>query len=172
MLNEKPDEDTNSKEKKDPYDFVDKEQQICINEEASKPGATIDNMDDNFGTVVSSRSKRVHESTSKPVKEGVRTSLQQNDIVQRPSQAKRKKALQYTLMELPDLKQGPPSYAHYLSPNQHVQNHKRYSTDLLLPNVHAPSLHLGQDWHSRSIIVPKGNLGRTYYSAEDFTRQR
>ncbi|KAG5594645.1 hypothetical protein H5410_035877 [Solanum commersonii] len=59
--------------------------------EASKSGATIDNVDDNPGIGVSSISKHVHESTSEPTKEDVRTSLQQNDIVPSPSQAKRQK---------------------------------------------------------------------------------
>ncbi|KAH0652482.1 hypothetical protein KY289_030160 [Solanum tuberosum] len=88
MLNKKSDEDTNTKKKKDQYDFVEK---TILNEEASKPGATIDNMDDNAGIGVSSRSKRVHISTSEPAKKDVQTSLQQNDIVQSPSQEKRQK---------------------------------------------------------------------------------
>ncbi|KAH0650033.1 hypothetical protein KY284_029945 [Solanum tuberosum] len=74
MLNKKFDEDTNTKKKKDLYDFVEK---TILNEEASKPGATIDNMDDNAGIGVSSRSKRVHISTSEPAKKDVQTSLQQ-----------------------------------------------------------------------------------------------
>ncbi|KAH0728702.1 hypothetical protein KY284_004567 [Solanum tuberosum] len=93
MLNKRSNEDTNTKKKKYLYDFVektmlDKEQQKDINEEASKPGVTIDNMDGNLGIGVSSTAKPVHESTSE---EDVRTSLQQNDIVQSPSKAKRQK---------------------------------------------------------------------------------
>ncbi|KAK4713275.1 hypothetical protein R3W88_019182 [Solanum pinnatisectum] len=61
MLNKKSDEDTNIKNKKDLYDFVEK---TILNEEASKLGVTIDNLDDNVGIGVSSRSKRVHISTS------------------------------------------------------------------------------------------------------------
>ncbi|KAK4737345.1 hypothetical protein R3W88_001042 [Solanum pinnatisectum] len=96
MLSKRSEEDTNTKKKKDLYDFVektmlDKEQQKDINEEASKPGATIDKIDGNLGIGVSSTSKGVHESILEPSKEDVRTSLQQNDIVQSPSQAKRQK---------------------------------------------------------------------------------
>ncbi|KAG5631810.1 hypothetical protein H5410_003527, partial [Solanum commersonii] len=99
MLNKISNEDTNTKKKKDLYDFVektmlDKEQQKDINEEASKPGATIDNIDGNLGIGVSSTSKCVHESTSEPAKEDVWTSFQQNDTVQSPSQAKRQKCCQ------------------------------------------------------------------------------
>ncbi|KAK4713536.1 hypothetical protein R3W88_019443 [Solanum pinnatisectum] len=99
MLNKKSNEDTNTKNKKDLYDFVekkilDKEQQKDIDEEASKPRATIDNMNDNPGIGVSSTSKCVHESTLEPAKEDVRTSLKQNDIVQSQLHAKCQKVLQ------------------------------------------------------------------------------
>ncbi|KAK6784349.1 hypothetical protein RDI58_017804 [Solanum bulbocastanum] len=87
------------KNKKDLYDFVekiilDKEQQKDIDEEASKPRATIDNMDDNPKIVVSSKSKCVHESTLDPTKEDARISLKQNDIVQSQLHEKRQKVLQ------------------------------------------------------------------------------
>ncbi|KAH0652916.1 hypothetical protein KY289_030594 [Solanum tuberosum] len=100
MLKKNSDEDINTKKKKDLYDFVekkivDKEQQKYIDEEASKPGATIDNMDDNPGIGVSSTSKRVHELTLEPTKEDVWTSLKQNDIVQSQLHAKRQKGLIY-----------------------------------------------------------------------------
>uniref|UniRef100_K4CCA2 Uncharacterized protein n=1 Tax=Solanum lycopersicum TaxID=4081 RepID=K4CCA2_SOLLC len=93
-------EDTKTKNKNNLYDFVEKtvlgkEQPEDI--KASKPGATIDNMDNSPGIGASARYKHVHESTSKPPKEDVRTSIQQNDIVQSPSQAKRQKVLKYTV---------------------------------------------------------------------------
>ena len=86
-------------------------------EETSKYGATIDNIGDNAGIDVSSRAKHVHESAVEVsvyfiivfsilsnmhrlnilclqlAKEDVETSVQQNEVMQSQSQAKRQKVL-------------------------------------------------------------------------------